>query len=94
MSTMMILNVGLAVLNAALALAVGIVYLRNHRELRTPFTLALSLFALFLVVHNGLLAYHLASMMATFTATAEAFLLAEGLLQLGALGALAYATLR
>lgn len=94
MSTVMTITVVLAILNAALALAVGIVYFRNHRELKSPFTLALSLFAVFFVAHNVLLVYHFASMMASFTAQAETFLLLEGLLQTAALGALAYATLR
>ncbi len=94
MSAIMNLIVGLAALNALLALVVGAVYLRNHRQLRSPFTLALSLFAVFFVVHNGVLIYHFLTMMATFTAQAETLLLVEGLLQLGALSALAYATLR
>ncbi len=94
MSFMMNATIVLAILNAALALAVGIVYLRNHRELRSPFTLALSLFALFFVAHNVLLVYHLTTMMATFTDQAAGFVLAEGVLQTAALGALAYATLR
>lgn len=92
--TLMTINIALAVLNGLLALTIAVVYLRNHRQLRSPFTLALSLFALFLVVHNGVRAYHLATMMATYTAQAEVLLLVEGILQVVALGALAYATLR
>lgn len=94
MSPVMTVTVVLAILNAAIALAVGTVYLRNHRQLHSPMTLALSLFALFFLFHNAVLVYHLTSMMATFSGQAEVFLLLEGILQTGALGALGYATLR
>ena len=94
MTAIMDVTVALAAVNGLLALWVGIVYARNHRQIRSGFTLALALFAVFLVFHNALLIYHLVSMMATFTGQAEWFLLGEGLLQLVALGALAWATSR
>ena len=94
MSLVMNANVALAVANAALALVIGSVYLRNHREIRSGFTLALTLFAAFFVIHNALLAYHLLSMMMDVTGRGAWFLFAEGLLQAAALGALAWATWR
>lgn len=92
MTLLMQLNVGLAALNAVLALAVAVVFYRNHRQIKSPFTLALTLFALFFVFHNSVLLYHFITMMGTIAG--ERLLLAEGLLQLAALSALAYATLR
>lgn len=94
MSVIMTVNLVLAVVNGLLALAVGIVYVRNHRHIRSPFTLALSLFAAFFVLHNAVVAYHLATMMQDALVASEGLLLAEGLLQSAALAALAYAALR
>ena len=93
MSDVMLASVGLAALNTLLALAVGAVYLRNHREIRSPFTLGLVLFALFLVLHNGTQVYHFFTMMSV-PWPSEGLVLAENLLQALALGALAVATLR
>lgn len=94
MTMLMMVNLSLLALNGLLAVVVGSVYLRNHRELRSPFTLALVLFAAFIVVHSALTFYHSVTMMATYTPRAEAFILAESVLELAALSALAYATLR
>ena len=94
MDDLMIASTALGALNLLLALAIGAVYARNHRQLHSPFTLALTLFAAFLVVHNGLQIYHLLTMMATFTPQAEWFLLGESALQAVALAALGYAVLR
>lgn len=94
MSVLMTLNVALAGLNALLALVVSAVYARNHKEIRSPFTLSLLLFAAFFLLHNIVLLYHYLTMMVDTVAVSEALLLVEGILQLGALSALTYATLR
>lgn len=94
MSSIMDVNVGLAAVNVLLALALGVVYWRNHREIKSPFTLGLLLFALFLVVHNATLAYHFLAMMPYIVATGELYVLAEGVLQTAALGTLLVATMR
>lgn len=88
----MTFNLILAILNGALALLIAGVYAKNYTQLRTPFTLALLLFAGFVVLHNAVLVYHYVTMMDAMGG--EGLVLAEGLLQFGALSALAYATLR
>lgn len=95
MSDLMTAAIALAALNLALALLVLGVYARNARQVRSPFTLALMAFSLFLVVHNGLQVYNLATLMEMFTtARAQALLVAEGVLQAAALGMLVWATWR
>lgn len=94
MGTLMWINVGLALVNALLALVLGWVYANNHREIRSPLTLGLLIFAAFFVLHNVLVAYHYLSMMPEFLAVKEGWLLLEGLMQAGGLGALVYATMR
>ncbi len=94
MDELLIAIAALSGLNFLLSLGVGVVYARNHRELRSPFTRALLLFALFLVVHNALQVYHLVTMMETFTPQAEWFLLGEAGLQTVALASLGYAVVR
>lgn len=86
--------IALSALSGALALALAAVYARNHRQVRSPFTLALLLFALFLVVQSAIAVYHDATMMATFTPHAQQLLVAEGVLEVLALGFLAWATMR
>jgi hypothetical protein len=90
----MLANVALAGLNLVLALVLGAVYLRNHWEIKSPFTLGLLLFAAFLVLHNGMVVYHFATMMPSFVAVDETWVLIENLLQLAGLAALVSATLR
>lgn len=94
MGALMWINVALAAVNALMALALGGVYARNHRRIRSPMTLGLSLFAAFFVLHNLLVAYHFLAMMPEFLAVKEAWLLVEGLMQTGGLAALLYATWR
>jgi hypothetical protein len=94
MTTLMTLTVALAALNGALALVLAAVYLRNLRQVRSPFTWGLALFALFLVAHSALTIYNDLTMMAEFTAQAERLLLAEGVLESVALGALTWSTMR
>ena len=84
----------LAALNCILAVVLGAVYWRNHRDIRSPFTLGLLLFAAFLVVHNALLVYHAFTMMTTASAADETLMLVEQLLQTGAVGTLLAATMR
>jgi hypothetical protein len=94
MSELMLASVALAALDALLAVVLAAVYVRNHRELRSPFTLGLVLFALFLVLHNAMVVYHFVTMMPQFIATNELWLLGENALQTAALVALVSATLR
>lgn len=94
MTLVMMLNLGLMAVNGILSIVLGSVYVRNHRQLRSPFTRAMVLFAVFLVVHSSLSIYHALSMMATYTTQAELFLLGECTLELVALFALTYATMR
>ena len=84
----------LAGVNCLGALALGAVYWRNHRDIRSPFTLGLMLFALFLLLHNALVLYNAFTMMAGPTPVDERVLLVEQLLQTGAVGALLVATMR
>lgn len=94
MTALMNVTLVLSALNGLIALGLGAVYVRNHRQLRSPFTLGMLLFALFLVIHSGTTIYHSVTMMATFTPQAEQFLLVETILELAALSALAWATMR
>lgn len=94
MSEVMLVNVGLAVVNTVLAAAVGLIYYRNHREVRSPFTMALVLFAVFFVVHNALVVYHYFTMMPSDVVDGEGLMLLESSLQTVAIGSLAYATYR
>ena len=94
MSAISVVNLALAVVNAVLALALGVIYYRNHRDMRSPFTLGLLLFAAFLLFHNAVFLYHTFTMMEVEDAAAETFLLVEGLLQTSAVGALLVATMR
>jgi hypothetical protein len=94
MTAVGMLSLVLAALNCILALVLGAVYWRNHRDIRSPFTLGLLLFATFLVVHNGLVVYHAFTMMTSASSFDEGLLLVEELLQTGASGTLVIATLR
>jgi hypothetical protein len=87
------INVALAALNVLLALVLATVYVRNYRQVKSPFTLGLLLFALFLVVHDGTAVYYFLTMM-PFYSGLETVMLVENLLQAGALAALVSATLR
>lgn len=89
----MLANVALAGLNTVLALALGAVYVRNHAAIKSPFTLGLLIFAVFLVVHNGVQVYDFFTMMGTPPSN-EVLLLAENLLQAAGLVALVSATMR
>jgi hypothetical protein len=94
MSEIMYVCVALAALNATLALVLGATYVRNHREVRSPFTLGLVLFAAFLLVNNGMTLYHFVTMMPAFQAVDESLVLVEAGLQTAALVALTSATMR
>ena len=94
MTLTMTLTLALTALNGALALVLAAVYVRNHRQMRSPFTLGLLLFALFLVVHAAVTLYNDLTMMTTYTERAETLRLLTATLELGALGALTWATLR
>lgn len=63
MNPLLAVSATLSAVNVLLALAVLAVYWRNHAELRSPFTYALVLFAVFLVVHNALFVYDYLTMM-------------------------------
>lgn len=69
-----------SVTNLVLALAIGAIYWRNHRVLRSPFTWVLALFATLLVVHNAFQVYEFFAMMG-YPGFPVVLLLVEGLLQ-------------
>ena len=94
MTAVQLATVGLAGLNCILALILGRVYWRNHREMRSPFTLGLLVFAAFLLVHNALSVYHYFTMMSDAPAAGDTFLLVEAALQTVASSALVAATMR
>jgi hypothetical protein len=94
MPLLMDASVALAAIDTVLAIVLGVVYMRNHREIRSPFTLGLLLFAVFLVVHNSLQVYHYLTMMPYFVATGEGLLFGENALQTAGIVALVAATLR
>lgn len=93
MTALELVDVALAGANVVLALVLGSVYWRNHREIKSPFTLGLLLFAVFLVVHNALTVYRYATMMGMGLIGTPSSLL-EGLLQAAAVVALLVATWR
>lgn len=88
------LTIALAAVSGLLALVLTVVYARNHRQVRSPFTLGLVLFAVFLVVHSLVSIYNDVTMMAEYTERALQLRIAEGLLGLVALSALAWSTMR
>lgn len=94
MTLVMTLTVALAAINGLAALVLAVVYARNHRAMRSPFTLGLLLFALFLAVHGAAVVYTDLSMMATYTARAETLRLVTTGLETAALATLTWATLR
>lgn len=94
MTAIQLATVILAGVNCVLAITLAWVYWRNHRALRSPFTLGLLVFAAFLLVHNALQVYHYFTMMSPEPADGEAFLLIEAALQMVASGALVVATMR
>jgi hypothetical protein len=94
MTAVMTFALALCALNGLLALGLAGVYARNHRQVRSPFTLGLVLFAVALAAHAAAVVYSDLSMMATYTPRAESLRLATTALQTVALGALSWATLR
>jgi hypothetical protein len=92
--SLMPIVVALSGLSGALALVLAVVYARNMRQVPSPFTRALLVFALFLVVQSAITVYHDLTMMATFTGQAQELLVVEGVLEVIALGALSWATMR
>ena len=46
------LSIGVATASSALLIALLAVYVRNHRQLRSPFTIGLVFFALLLLIQN------------------------------------------
>lgn len=94
MTLLMTLTLALTALNGVLALVLAAIYVRNHREMRSPFTLGLLVFAVFLVAHAAVTLYNDATMMATYTGRAETLHFATSVLELAALGALTWATMR
>ncbi|MHB8633985.1 MAG: hypothetical protein ACYDBQ_08485 [Thermoplasmatota archaeon] len=94
MSAVMDVEFGLTAANGVLAVLLATVYARNHRDLRSPFTLGLLLFAAFLIVHSLFSVYVDATMMATYAPRAELLLVGESVLELFGLLALTWATWR
>jgi hypothetical protein len=94
MTLVMTLSIALAAINGLAALVLAVVYARNHRQMRSPFTLGLLLFALFLFVHSVVVLYIDLTMMATYTLRAETMRLVTTGLETAALVTLTWATLR
>lgn len=74
------LVLGSSIANLALALAVGAIYWRNHRIIRSSFTWVLVLFGTLLIVHNAFQVYEFFAMMG-YSGIPVTLLLIEGLLQ-------------
>jgi hypothetical protein len=89
-----LLDLALAAANGILALVLAAVYWRNHRQLRSPFTLGLLLFAAFLLVHNAVIVYESWSMMTIAVGPDPGLLLVDEALQAAASVALLVATMR
>lgn len=94
MTLAMMLSLALTALSGVLAAVLAAVYARNHRQVRSPFTLGLLLFSLFLLLHAAVTLYTDAAMMAEYTARAEVLHVATGAVEVAALGALAWSTMR
>jgi hypothetical protein len=94
MTLVMILTLALTALAGVLALVLAAVYARNHSQVRSPFTFALVLFGLFLTFQAAITIYTDWTMMATYTGEAEILRLVTSCLEVFALGALSWATLR
>lgn len=94
MTLLLLASVILAGVNCVLAVVLASVYWKNHRHLRSPFTMGLLLFAGFLLVHNALQVYHYFTMMGPEPVRGEGFLLIEAALQTAASASLVLATLR
>lgn len=90
----MLLNAGLAIVALALAIVLAAVYVKNHREIRSPFTLGLLLFASFMILQDSMMLSHIGAMMTVPEPFDELFVLGENVLQLGASATLLAATLR
>ena len=94
MNTLDVANVALAGLNLVIALVLAVVYWRNHRTLRSPFTLGLMLFAAFLILHNSIAVSDYWTMMKVYDARTSTVMLVENALLAASSGALVVATLR
>ncbi|MHB8605281.1 MAG: hypothetical protein ACYDCK_08480 [Thermoplasmatota archaeon] len=88
------LNLVLAAAGAVLAIVLLVVYWKNHRQIRSAFTLGLLLFSLFVLLHNSMAVDHSLAMMTSASTSDQSLLLAENLLEMGGLVALVVATLR
>lgn len=88
------ISLALTALSGLLAIVLTTVYFRNHRQVRSPFTIGLTVFAIFLVLHAVITIYTDVTMMATYTAQAEALHLVLAVAELAALATLTWATLR
>ncbi|ERG91690.1 MAG: hypothetical protein J07HQW1_01724 [Haloquadratum walsbyi J07HQW1] len=92
-----ILGVGLAALNAALLIGIGVVWIRNYRQFRSAMLLGLTGFSVVLFLENVLAGYFFIAGMKTVWGAdpimASVVLTMRGL-ELFAIGLLAHATLR
>lgn len=94
MTALMTLEIVLSLLNAVLGLVLAAVYARNHRDVRSPFTLGLLLFSAFVVLHSAVSVYADVTMMASASAQVAAWRLVESVVEAFGLAALCWATLR
>jgi hypothetical protein len=95
MAVLMMGGVALAVLNSLLLVALGVVWLRNYRQFRSPMVLALLGASLFLLVENLVAVYLFATGMSTVHAAdplVGQVIVGMRLLESVAIAFLAYAT--
>ena len=91
---LMVGSVAVGVLNAVLALALIGVYGAVYAKTKAPFTLALLVFGLAFLLHNGLVIYSYLSMMPLLPPEMNPFLLGIGALEAGGLGAVLWTATR
>ena len=90
----MVGSVAVGVLNAVLALALIGVYGAVYAKTKAPFTLALLVFGLAFLLHNGLVIYSYLSMMPLLPPEMNPYLLGIGALEAGGLGAVLWTATR
>ncbi|OGS50051.1 MAG: hypothetical protein A3K65_07530 [Euryarchaeota archaeon RBG_16_68_12] len=91
---LMVGSVAVGVLNAVLALALIGVYGAVYAKTKAPFTLALVVFGLAFLLHNGLVIYSYLSMMPLLPPEMNPYLLGIGALEAGGLGAVLWTATR
>ncbi len=91
---LMIGSIGVALVNAALAAVLLVVYGGVYRGTKAPFTLALLAFAAAFLLQNALVMYSYATMMPVLPAAMTPYLLGIGVFEAGGLGAMVWTATR